>query len=40
VLAWTDEFTIVVRGRGGHASASHMAADPVPVACEIVLALQ
>jgi amidohydrolase len=39
VLASTDEFTIVVRGRGGHASAPHMAADPVPAACEIVLAL-
>jgi hippurate hydrolase len=40
VLASTDNFTIVVRGRGGHASAPYMAADPVPVACEIVLALQ
>jgi amidohydrolase len=40
VLASTDNFTITVRGRGGHASAPHMAADPVPVACEIVLALQ
>jgi amidohydrolase len=40
VLASTDNFTIVVRGRGGHASAPHMAADPIPVACEIVLALQ
>ena len=40
VLASTDNFTILVRGRGGHASAPHMAADPVPVACEIVLALQ
>jgi hippurate hydrolase len=40
VLASTDNFTIVVRGRGGHASAPHMAADPVPVACEIVMAIQ
>jgi hippurate hydrolase len=40
VLASTDEFRIVVRGRGGHASAPHLAADPVPVACEIVTALQ
>ena len=39
-LASTDNFTIVVRGRGGHASAPHMAADPVPAACEIGLALQ
>ena len=40
VLASTDNFTIVVRGRGGHASTPQLAADPVPVACEIVLALQ
>jgi amidohydrolase len=40
VLASADRFTIVVRGRGGHASAPHLAADPVPVACEIVTALQ
>lgn len=40
VLASTDNFRITVRGRGGHASAPHMAADPIPVACEIVMALQ
>src|SRR5579864_4734750 len=40
VLASTDNFVITVRGRGGHASAPHMALDPVPVACEIGLALQ
>ena len=40
VLASTDNFTIVVRGRGGHASAPHLAADPVPVACEVVMAIQ
>jgi hippurate hydrolase len=40
VLASSDAFTITVRGRGGHASAPHLAGDPVPVACEIVLALQ
>jgi len=40
VLASTDNFAITVRGRGGHASAPHMAADPLPVACEIVLAIQ
>ena len=40
ILASADTFTIVVHGRGGHASAPHMAADPVPVACEIVMALQ
>jgi amidohydrolase len=40
VLASSDTFTITVNGRGGHASAPHLAADPVPVACEIVMALQ
>jgi amidohydrolase len=40
ILASSDTFTIVVQGRGGHASAPHLAADPVPVACEIVMALQ
>ena len=39
-MAASDEFTIVVRGRGGHGSAPHRTLDPVPVACEIVLALQ
>ena len=40
VLASTDNFSIAIRGRGGHASAPHMAADPVPVACEVVMAIQ
>jgi len=31
---------MVVRGRGGHASEPYAAADPIPVAAEIVLALQ
>ncbi|MDJ1131430.1 M20 metallopeptidase family protein [Streptomyces iconiensis] len=39
-MAASDKFRIVVRGRGGHASAPHGAADPVPAACELVLALQ
>jgi hippurate hydrolase len=40
VLASTDNFSITIRGRGGHASMPHLAADPVPVACEVVMALQ
>jgi len=40
IMASADEFTIIVRGRGGHASMPHFAADPIPVACEIVGALQ
>src|SRR5215472_10993974 len=36
LLAAADQITVTVRGRGGHASMPHRAADPVPVACEIV----
>lgn len=35
-----DTVQITVTGRGGHGSTPHRAADPVPVLCEIVLALQ
>jgi amidohydrolase len=40
LMASSDTFRIVVKGRGGHASAPHLALDPIPVACEIVQALQ
>jgi amidohydrolase len=40
MMASADQWTITVQGRGGHASTPHLAADPVPVAAEIVLALQ
>ncbi|MGH8917233.1 MAG: M20 metallopeptidase family protein, partial [Actinomycetes bacterium] len=40
LLASADEFRVVVTGRGGHASMPQDAVDPVPVACEIVTALQ
>jgi amidohydrolase len=39
LLASADTWTINVKGRGGHASMPHLAVDPVPVACEIGLAL-
>lgn len=39
-LASADEFRIVVKGRGGHASMPDGAVDPLPVACEIVTSLQ
>jgi hippurate hydrolase len=39
-MAAADQWRIVVHGRGGHASMPHTAADPIPVAAEIVLALQ
>ena len=40
MLASCDEFRITVTGKGGHASMPHDAIDPVPVACEIVTAVQ
>ena len=40
MMAAADQWRMTVRGRGGHASMPHSAADPVPVAAEIVLALQ
>ena len=40
IYAAGDRFTITVRGAGGHASSPHLALDPVPIAAEIVLALQ
>lgn len=40
LMASSDEVKIRVVGRGGHASAPHRAADPVPVAAEILLAIQ
>jgi hippurate hydrolase len=39
LLASVDTWTIKVKGKGGHASMPHLAVDPVPVACEIGLAL-
>jgi amidohydrolase len=38
--ASADNFFITILGRGGHASTPHLAADPIPVAAEIILALQ
>ena len=40
ILAAADTVRVTVQGRGGHGSMPFLAADPVPVACEIVLALQ
>jgi len=40
MMAAADQWRMVVRGRGGHASMPYAAADPIPVAAEIVLALQ
>ncbi len=40
LLASSDTIRITVRGRGGHASAPHLATDPIVIAAEIVTALQ
>jgi amidohydrolase len=40
MMAAADTLNIVIRGRGGHASMPHRALDPVPVAAEVILALQ
>jgi len=40
MLASADMLEITVRGRGGHASMPQDAVDPVPVAAEVILALQ
>ena len=40
LLASADRVEITLTGRGGHASQPHDALDPIPVACEIVTALQ
>jgi len=40
LLASADMLDITVTGAGGHASMPHQTRDPVPVACEIVTALQ
>ncbi len=40
LLASSDILSIKVKGAGGHASMPHDATDPIPVACEIVSAIQ
>lgn len=40
LLASADTLHCLVRGKGGHAAMPHDNLDPVPVACEIVMALQ
>ena len=40
MLASTDTLRATIIGKGGHAAMPHDAIDPVPVAAEIILALQ
>jgi hippurate hydrolase len=39
-MASADEVFVTITGRGGHASAPFLAHDPIPVAAEIVLAVE
>jgi hippurate hydrolase len=39
-MASSNEFTITIRGKGGHAALPHTGIDPVPIACEMVQAFQ
>ncbi len=40
IMASEDNFTIKIKGKGGHASAPDVVKDPLVIAAEIVLALQ
>ncbi|BDI59890.1 M20 family metallopeptidase [Qipengyuania nanhaisediminis] len=40
LMAAADQFTITVKGKGGHASMPHDCADPLPAAAAIVSAIQ
>jgi hippurate hydrolase len=40
LMASPGLFTIVITGRGGHPAEPSLALDPIPIACEVVLALQ
>jgi amidohydrolase len=40
LLASADTLSATIRGRGGHGAMPHDCIDPVPIACEIVTALQ
>ena len=40
VMASSNEFKIVIRGKGCHAAMPHLGVDPVTVACQMVLAFQ
>ena len=40
VMASSNTFRIIIRGKGCHAALPHLGLDPVPVAAQIILALQ
>ncbi len=40
MMASPDEFSIIIKGKGGHASAPELSIDPVVIAAQVVLGLQ
>jgi amidohydrolase len=40
IMSASHTLRVTVLGRGGHGSAPHLAKDPVPIACEMIQALQ
>jgi hippurate hydrolase len=40
LLAATDEFTVTIRGQGGHAAYPHACTDPIAIGAQVVAALQ
>ena len=40
VMASSNEFKIVLRGKGGHAALPHNTLDPIPAACQLVQGFQ
>ena len=40
VMASSNEFEITIHGKGSHAALPHNGIDPVPIACQMVLAFQ
>ena len=40
MMAGSNEFKITLHGKGAHAAMPHLGVDPVPVACQLVQALQ
>ena len=40
IMASTDEFTLVIKGRGGHAALPHQTIDPIVIGAQIVSNLQ
>jgi hippurate hydrolase len=40
VMASSNDFCIVIRGKGSHAALPHNGIDPIPVACQMVMSFQ